>query len=205
MLSPSRDFGCPRLSSQFCRQQRQEKKDLNSFVTSFTYDRKEFIIMDTFPPTASPDDQKPEDSQQIDQANSSLETKESALEKSNTQVTKPINKQLLSHKDSREMGRQQINKTITNYAQTATVLAKKKKREIEADVNQLFESIKLEMHKSEDEFFGTMLSDVQAHPIEWLWPGRIPLGKITLLDGDPGTGKSLIAMSIAASISEQVT
>ena len=28
-------------------------------------------------------------------------------------------------------------------------------------------------------------------PVEWLWPGRIPIGKVTLLVGDPGLGKSL--------------
>ena len=57
------------------------------------------------------------------------------------------------------------------------------------------------MHKSEIEVFGTILSDVQTHPIEWLWHGRIPLGKITILDGDPGIGKSLIAINIAACVS----
>src|SRR5207248_473567 len=66
---------------------------------------------------------------------------------------------------------------------------------------QLFESIKQEMHKSEDELFGTILSDVETRQIEWLWHGRIPLGKITILDGDPGIGKSLIAINIAACVS----
>ena len=34
--------------------------------------------------------------------------------------------------------------------------------------------------------------------MKWLWPGRIPFGKITVLDGDPGTGKSLITIDLAA-------
>ena len=42
------------------------------------------------------------------------------------------------------------------------------------------------------------LSEVETKPIEWLWRRRIPLGKITLLDGDPGMGKSLLAITIAA-------
>src|SRR5215208_1850741 len=36
---------------------------------------------------------------------------------------------------------------------------------------------------------GIMLSEVQAETVEWLWERRIPLGKITVLDGDPGLGK----------------
>jgi putative DNA primase/helicase len=45
------------------------------------------------------------------------------------------------------------------------------------------------------------LADVPQRGVEWLWPGRIPLGKITLLAGDPGVGKSLITLDIAARVS----
>ncbi len=41
-------------------------------------------------------------------------------------------------------------------------------------------------------------ADCDAQPVEWLWPGRIPLGKVTLLIGDPGVGKSLVALDLAA-------
>ena len=34
--------------------------------------------------------------------------------------------------------------------------------------------------------------------IDWLWKPYIPKGKITLLTGDPGEGKTLIAMDIAS-------
>lgn len=46
----------------------------------------------------------------------------------------------------------------------------------------------------------TTLSDVSAEPVKWLWEGRIPLGKVTLLDGEPGLGKSLLALEIAARV-----
>jgi hypothetical protein len=42
------------------------------------------------------------------------------------------------------------------------------------------------------------LADVQPESVEWLWAGRIPRGKLTLLDGDPGLGKSTVAYDIAA-------
>lgn len=44
------------------------------------------------------------------------------------------------------------------------------------------------------------LSEVTPSPIFWLWPGRIPLGKLTVLDGDPGLGKSLLSLDIAARV-----
>jgi hypothetical protein len=45
------------------------------------------------------------------------------------------------------------------------------------------------------------VSDVPAFAVEWLWPGRIPLGRLTLLTGEPGICKSLVALDIAARVS----
>jgi hypothetical protein len=44
------------------------------------------------------------------------------------------------------------------------------------------------------------MDQVQAEAVKWLWPGRIPLGKITILQGDPGLGKSTITLDIAARV-----
>ncbi|MGH7745816.1 MAG: bifunctional DNA primase/polymerase, partial [Candidatus Dormibacteria bacterium] len=45
------------------------------------------------------------------------------------------------------------------------------------------------------------LADVEPEEIEWLWAGRIPRGKVTLLVGDPGGGKSYMTLAIAAALS----
>jgi RecA-family ATPase len=42
---------------------------------------------------------------------------------------------------------------------------------------------------------------VQPKKLRWLWHSRIPLGKVTVLDGDPGLGKSLISIDLAARLS----
>lgn len=44
------------------------------------------------------------------------------------------------------------------------------------------------------------LSTVKREPVKWLWPGRIPRGKVTLLCGDPGLGKSFVTMDMAARV-----
>jgi hypothetical protein len=59
-------------------------------------------------------------------------------------------------------------------------------------------------HEYDDEFeeaIAVRLSDVQEEPLEWLWPLRIPLGKLTLLAGDPGLGKSFMTIDMAARVS----
>jgi hypothetical protein len=45
---------------------------------------------------------------------------------------------------------------------------------------------------------GTLLSEVAPERVEWLWPGRIPLGKLSIIDGDPGLGKSVLTLDLAA-------
>jgi len=46
-----------------------------------------------------------------------------------------------------------------------------------------------------------LLSDIQPKDIEWLWPGRIPLGELTVIDGNPGENKSSVLLDLAARVS----
>lgn len=48
----------------------------------------------------------------------------------------------------------------------------------------------------------TLYSDVTAVPVNWLWQPYIAIGKITLLQGDPGCGKSTMMMNLIAELSK---
>ena len=43
-------------------------------------------------------------------------------------------------------------------------------------------------------------ANVRTEPVEWLWYPYIPLGKLTVLQGDPGEGKSTFALNVVARI-----
>jgi RecA-family ATPase len=45
------------------------------------------------------------------------------------------------------------------------------------------------------------VADVTAERVEWLWEGRIARGKLTVIDGDPGQGKSTLTTDLAARLS----
>jgi len=45
------------------------------------------------------------------------------------------------------------------------------------------------------------LADVEPQKVPWLWYGRIPLGRLTLLVGRPGCGKSFVTCDLAARLS----
>jgi hypothetical protein len=53
----------------------------------------------------------------------------------------------------------------------------------------------------EPTFFTTRLSELQPVALTFLVPGRLALGKLAILDGDPEMGKSLIALDLAAKVS----
>jgi len=44
------------------------------------------------------------------------------------------------------------------------------------------------------------LAEVVEKPVEWFWKGRIPRGKLTVIDGDPGSGKSWLTSYLAARV-----
>lgn len=45
-------------------------------------------------------------------------------------------------------------------------------------------------------------SQVRARRVEWLWYPYIPYGKLTIVQGDPGEGKSTLILNIAALLSK---
>ncbi|GFJ91707.1 ATP-binding protein [Phytohabitans rumicis] len=44
------------------------------------------------------------------------------------------------------------------------------------------------------------LADVTPERIDWLWPGYLARGKLHVIDGDPGLGKSTMTLDVAARV-----
>ena len=54
--------------------------------------------------------------------------------------------------------------------------------------------------KEQDDYRITYYNAVSSKTVDWLWYPYIPYGKITILQGDPGEGKSTMMMQLAALI-----
>jgi hypothetical protein len=50
--------------------------------------------------------------------------------------------------------------------------------------------------------FTQCMADIEIKPIAWLWRDRLPLGKLVVIAGEPGLGKSRLALSVAATTSK---
>ena len=46
------------------------------------------------------------------------------------------------------------------------------------------------------------MSEVESKEISWLWYPFIPYGKLTIIQGDPGDGKTTLVLNIAAALSK---
>jgi len=46
------------------------------------------------------------------------------------------------------------------------------------------------------------LQEIEPRTVEWLWHEKIPKGRISLIAGDPGIGKSWVSLDIAARVSK---
>jgi hypothetical protein len=47
------------------------------------------------------------------------------------------------------------------------------------------------------------MSDVELTPVEWLWKPYLPFGKLSVLQGNPGEGKTYFAMHLAAACTNE--
>ncbi|MBS6981645.1 MAG: AAA family ATPase [Oscillibacter sp.] len=52
-----------------------------------------------------------------------------------------------------------------------------------------------------DELKLLKMSDIQVREVDWLWYPYIPFGKLTIIHGDPGEGKTTFALRLAAACS----
>ena len=46
------------------------------------------------------------------------------------------------------------------------------------------------------------MSEIQSQEVAWLWYPFIPYGKLTIVQGDPGDGKTMLVLNIAAKLSK---
>lgn len=73
-------------------------------------------------------------------------------------------------------------------------------RRLEAEINRCLNKLQIEPKGRNDSPF-VNLADVEAQDVDWLWEPLIPYGMVSIVEGDPGEGKSYLAMYIAAQIS----
>ena len=58
------------------------------------------------------------------------------------------------------------------------------------------------MEETRTELQMIKMSEIQSKEVAWLWYPFIPYGKLTIIQGDPGDGKTTLVLNIAAKLSK---
>ena len=69
---------------------------------------------------------------------------------------------------------------------------------VEIPNRDYFKSIVLKEPSKRNSVKIIRMSDVELTPVEWLWKPYLPFGKLSVLQGNPGEGKTYFAMHLAA-------
>ena len=58
------------------------------------------------------------------------------------------------------------------------------------------------MEEQKTELKMIRMSEVESQEVKWLWYPFIPYGKLTIIQGDPGDGKTTLVLNIAAKLAK---
>ena len=83
--------------------------------------------------------------------------------------------------------------SVVSWCIAPNIYQKGERRKMKQMENEMIVSVPLEVVKA---------SEIEPREVKWLWYPYIPFGKVTLLQGDPGDGKSKLMLSIAALLSK---
>jgi putative DNA primase/helicase len=66
------------------------------------------------------------------------------------------------------------------------------------DIKRMVDNAAVDAPDDDSAIIYRRASEIQIKPINWLWKGRIARGKVSMIAGDPGLGKSQITISMAS-------
>ena len=75
-----------------------------------------------------------------------------------------------------------------------------KNQDYESMLKPIQKAIAIGKEEEEIELELTSLDTIAPEKVEWLWPNRIPKGKLSLIVGDPGVSKSFLTIFLAAHV-----
>jgi RecA-family ATPase len=101
----------------------------------------------------------------------------------------------MSDQENQQENQGKVPDTMLSHSDPAIIEAA---RSYIMDRLERLNRIERERHGVPGESIVTSLADIEEMPVRWFWSGRIPYGKLTIVDGDPGVGKSMFMCHIAA-------
>jgi putative DNA primase/helicase len=90
---------------------------------------------------------------------------------------------------------------IINFATQEFAVPGEDLAKLRSEIRQQLIDARSKFENSNSHLIFEPLSETRPYDVRWLWPDRIAGDKLTMLVGDPGVGKSLLTLDLAARIS----
>jgi putative DNA primase/helicase len=103
--------------------------------------------------------------------------------------------------DNDQVGRahaRHVVSTLVPYAASVTLTVPRHGKDVSDLLEAGYTLAELDPLSDTDDLAAHIAANVRTRKIEWAWPGYIPLGKLTMIEGDPGDGKSVLTLDLAA-------
>lgn len=103
--------------------------------------------------------------------------------------------------DTDDVGRahaRHVAKEVSEYAATVRLVTPSHGKDISDLLDAGYSLDDLADMPESEELHTYLASNVQRRKIEWAWTNYVPFGKLTIIEGDPGDGKSVLTIDLAA-------
>jgi putative DNA primase/helicase len=103
--------------------------------------------------------------------------------------------------DNDEAGRQharEVAASVAPYAASVTMVVPRYGKDVSDLLDAGWTLDEMDPLPEEDTLRSILASNVTIKSIKWAWQGYVPLGKVTIFEGDPGDGKSILTVDLTA-------
>lgn len=103
--------------------------------------------------------------------------------------------------DNDQVGRahaRHVVSTLTPYAASIALTVPRHGKDVSDLLEAGYTLAELDPLSETDDLAAHIASNVKTRKVEWAWGGYIPLGKLTIIEGDPGDGKSVLTVDLVS-------
>lgn len=103
--------------------------------------------------------------------------------------------------DTDHVGRlhaREVAANVVQYAATVRLVVPRHGKDVSDLLDAGYDLDEVDELAWTEELATYVAANVKTRRVDWAWQGYVPLGKLTIVEGDPGDGKSVLTLDLAA-------
>jgi hypothetical protein len=92
----------------------------------------------------------------------------------------------------------EVARSVKPFAKSVTLMCSPYGKDLTDLLDAGYSIDALQLLPDEDGMGAFVASSVKTRKVEWAWAKRFPMGKVSIIEGDPGDGKSVLTVDLVA-------